>query len=381
MVELPLVIRLGQALAQLNEDPACIPWPARRDLVRTAADALGDDGDRSVVLPLFHTLAADPKWEVRKEVAELLFALPEEDFARLAASLSEDPNAFVRGAAERSLGRRRKSPLADGRKPGPMANVTAQFRAFEKQYGRAAAESAVGLAEQLTDVIVGEIVHGVRGVLTPLKAGTAALVAAAKEADAVPAAFGQRLERMADQIDFMERIVDDARDYSRAQALERRPERLAELVETAAVMVEDELHASGRDTSAVGLNLDIEDGLTVEVARSHMLVAIANVLRNAYDAIDGKTDDADIWVITRSVGLEARVTVEDNGPGLDAEDLCAIREFVPGRTSKKRHGTGFGLPIAHRHLRAHGGDLTIESVLDQGTTVTLIIPLTQSPDS
>ncbi len=61
--------------------------------------------------------------------------------------------------------------------------------------------------------------------------------------------------------------------------------------------------------------------------------------------------------------------------GLSVEELDEVRRFVPGGTSKKTHGTGFGLPIAKRKLEDHGGFLAIDSQEDVGTTVTITLPL------
>lgn len=63
--------------------------------------------------------------------------------------------------------------------------------------------------------------------------------------------------------------------------------------------------------------------------------------------------------------------------GICEEDLQEIMDFVPGKTSKKNSGTGFGLPIAQRNLGAHGGTIGIRSKIDQGTTVTITLPIEQ----
>lgn len=47
-------------------------------------------------------------------------------------------------------------------------------------------------------------------------------------------------------------------------------------------------------------------------------------------------------------------------------------------TKRNQGGTGFGLPIARRMVRAHGGDISIESTPGKGTAVKLTIPLQQS---
>ncbi len=47
-------------------------------------------------------------------------------------------------------------------------------------------------------------------------------------------------------------------------------------------------------------------------------------------------------------------------------------------TSKKEHGTGFGLPLAVKIVQSeHGGSLTIESDVGVGTTVIVILPIKQ----
>ena len=56
---------------------------------------------------------------------------------------------------------------------------------------------------------------------------------------------------------------------------------------------------------------------------------------------------------------------------IPADDLPQI--FVPYFTSKQS-GTGLGLAIVHKIMEAHGGEIKVESVQGQGTTVTLIIP-------
>ncbi len=63
--------------------------------------------------------------------------------------------------------------------------------------------------------------------------------------------------------------------------------------------------------------------------------------------------------------------VSDNGPGINPEDKEHI--FNPYFTTKS-DGTGLGLAIVHKIMEAHGGDVSVESALGQGTTVTLVLP-------
>src|SRR5690606_27791884 len=66
----------------------------------------------------------------------------------------------------------------------------------------------------------------------------------------------------------------------------------------------------------------------------------------------------------------------DTGIGIDAADLVQIFEEYRQAGSPKRRtrGTGLGLAIARRIAIAHGGSLTVESTLGEGSTFTLCLP-------
>ena len=66
-----------------------------------------------------------------------------------------------------------------------------------------------------------------------------------------------------------------------------------------------------------------------------------------------------------------RISIQDEGKGIEPENLERI--FDPF-FSTRPDGTGLGLPIAHRIAQAHGGDLSVESELDVGTTITVRLP-------
>ena len=66
-----------------------------------------------------------------------------------------------------------------------------------------------------------------------------------------------------------------------------------------------------------------------------------------------------------------RLCIQDKGKGIEPDNL--ERVFDPF-FSTRPDGTGLGLPIAHRIAQAHGGDLSVESELDVGTTVTVLLP-------
>ena len=73
------------------------------------------------------------------------------------------------------------------------------------------------------------------------------------------------------------------------------------------------------------------------------------------------------------------VTVSDTGEGIRAQDIPHIFErFYRGDAARSRHrgtgGAGLGLAIARGIVRAHGGDIQVESELGKGTQFTFQIP-------
>lgn len=74
--------------------------------------------------------------------------------------------------------------------------------------------------------------------------------------------------------------------------------------------------------------------------------------------------------------------VVDTGVGIGAEDLQRIGDpfFQAGKTYQRRHeGTGLGLSIVKSLVGLHGGELDIQSRIDEGTTVIIALPLAFSP--
>jgi two-component system cell cycle sensor histidine kinase PleC len=79
-------------------------------------------------------------------------------------------------------------------------------------------------------------------------------------------------------------------------------------------------------------------------------------------------------------GDSMSVVVTDTGCGIRPEDLAKVFEsFGQGRhdVANLEKGTGLGLPISRGLMRAHGGDLVIDSVLGKGTRVTASLPMTR----
>jgi two-component system, cell cycle sensor histidine kinase DivJ len=81
-------------------------------------------------------------------------------------------------------------------------------------------------------------------------------------------------------------------------------------------------------------------------------------------------------------GSRLVLRVTDTGIGIAAEDLKRVGDpfFQAGKTYQRRHeGTGLGLSIVKSLVALHSGEMTVQSRVDEGTTVTVALPLAFTP--
>ncbi len=178
-----------QIADQLRDDPDSMPRSERVSLLTGQTEAWGSPSDEMIAV--LELLARDPKWEVRREVAEILSQLPEALFSQLASTLMQDQNHYVRKAAERALDRRRrgeKNALARNKKSGELA---AEYDSMERLYGTLPTRKARRIVEKHFDMLVGGTVHNMRGLLTPIKHNAEELSALAQSGSIDKRKLGQ----------------------------------------------------------------------------------------------------------------------------------------------------------------------------------------------
>lgn len=106
---------------------------------------------------------------------------------------------------------------------------------------------------------------------------------------------------------------------------------------------------------------------------------ILNLLSNA---IKFSERGGTVTVTAATEGSRLLVRVIDSGVGIGAEDLKRIGDpfFQAGKTYQRRHeGTGLGLSIVKSLVAMHGGEMTVQSQIDVGTTVTVALPMVFTP--
>jgi two-component system sensor histidine kinase FlrB len=209
--------------------------------------------------------------------------------------------------------------------------------------------------------MVASMAHQVR---TPL--ATAILYASQMSSPALDNEKRQRFsQKILERLQYLERQVNDMLIFAKDGRLAMETFSLAELLNHLKEAVKE-------NTGNGGIDLQIVN----EVQNDAMLGnenalrgALLNLLNNAVDAV-GQSGRISIK-LDQLDGSKLRIVIEDNGPGIDKEFRQRI--FEPFFTTKT-YGTGLGLAVVDSVVKAHGGDVQVESVLGQGTTFSLILP-------
>ncbi len=115
----------------------------------------------------------------------------------------------------------------------------------------------------------------------------------------------------------------------------------------------------------------------ISASPDHLNVVWLNLLLNARDAILETGKGGEIRVDARRVQDRVVIQVSDNGVGMTKAQLGHLYE--PFYTTKEPgEGTGLGLFTCYRTVTRHGGEIAVESQVDQGTTVRVILPIEQA---
>lgn len=98
---------------------------------------------------------------------------------------------------------------------------------------------------------------------------------------------------------------------------------------------------------------------------------LLGMLLNAVQAMDAP---GEVRFITDTVAEGIRIRIRDTGRGIPPEHLARL--FEPFFTTRDvGQGTGLGLTVARDIVQAHGGSISVDSTLGQGTTFTILLPL------
>jgi two-component system sensor histidine kinase KdpD len=239
----------------------------------------------------------------------------------------------------------------------------------ERLLGEVVETESLRRSDVVKTAVLRAVSHDLRSPVTAMVAAADALRAAElndeerDELAAIVVEEGDRLSRL------IENLLDLSRIEAGAAAPHARECAVDELVEAA--------RAEQPDRAL--FQVEVEDDLPLVSADFGQLQrALANLLDNAARYAGGKP----VAVRARRSADRVAIRVTDHGPGLaPAEQERVFQAFyrAPGAAGGRHDGSGLGLAIARGFVEANGGELTVESVRDQGTTFVIELPVAIAP--
>jgi two-component system NtrC family sensor kinase len=170
------------------------------------------------------------------------------------------------------------------------------------------------------------------------------------------------------------KIVNHLRDFSRQSEFAFHKVDIHEPIENALMITEQQLLNDG-----IRLTKNFSPNLPKIWGDSNQLEQVfLNLIANAKDAMEKSERKRELTITTSLLshnGLsEVEVLVRDTGTGIPEKNIDKI--FEPFFSTKEvGKGTGLGLSICYGIIEAHGGQIEVESKLDEGTTFRMILPV------
>ncbi len=183
----------------------------------------------------------------------------------------------------------------------------------------------------------------------------------------------EQVELLISETRQLSRLVEDLRTLSLAEAgqlsLEREELDISELLADVATSFSGQADAAGVD---IQLEIDQDSGsLNVPGDAGRLDQVVSNLVANALGHTQpGGVIELRTWEDSGRVLIQ----VSDNGQGIAAEDLPFIFDRFWRGESARGPSSGLGLAIARQLVEAHGGNISVESQLNEGATFTIDLP-------
>lgn len=166
------------------------------------------------------------------------------------------------------------------------------------------------------------------------------------------------------EVERLNRSISELLDYARPQRLKKTEVDLHKILHKAVSLLSIDAEASG-----VSIQLDCG-------RESGKIVADGDKLNQVFlnlflNAIQAMTEGGTLMVVSQGTESGIQVNVTDTGCGISNKDLPRV--FDPYFTTKPE-GTGLGMAMSAKIVEEHGGNITLTSTVDQGTSVVVNLP-------
>jgi signal transduction histidine kinase len=368
-----------QDIGGIDAKAASTMWEDRLlaiEMIRSLLKDLPSAQTVGHILDVLGRLAKDSKWEVRKAVVTALLDTRHPAAGDIIDQLVGDANQWVRQAAERAKRKLARITTPAEKRDPRLEFAFAVVKDFKPKTPEEIYNVAIRISEKFYEELAADTAHELNTYLTSMEGYVSELeLLLTAHAVANPQAM-DALAKIKERFQYLKSLVKGLLEYARDMDVDFQSQPLRPMVEEALDLAKEKVGT--QLYSRVRLSMAVPDELTLEVSRRHIVIALTNVLSNAFQSYENKEGEGDIG-IKASVKDAERILIEvkDAGCGMDASGMESARKRF--RSLRKDHGgIGLGLPLAIKIVERHGGRLDIESELGAGTTIAIELPVRQA---
>ena len=212
-----------------------------------------------------------------------------------------------------------------------------------------------------------QVAHEIKNPLTPMKLGIQHLM---RSYDPNVEGAKEKLERvfnsLIEQIDGLTRIANEFSNFAKMPEPNKQLCDLIGIIRNTLTLFEMEAN------NKIHLETNTEE-LLVNIDKNQWIQVFNNLLKNAIQALVGRENGTvTIHISKDETGKSVMIQISDTGCGISDEQKEKI--FIPHFTTKST-GSGIGLSVVKQIIENHGGNIYFESVENEGTTFTVILPI------
>lgn len=225
-------------------------------------------------------------------------------------------------------------------------------------------------ADEARNAFVAHATHELRTPLTNIRLYIEQLI----EDDGDAAARANALNVVNQELRRLERIITDMLSVSEIEAGTLQIRRGDVRLDAMLAELEADFKAQANEKE-IALTFQLPPKLPVlQGDRDKVAVALHNLVGNA---LKYTPQGGQVTVRVEHTGQALNIEVVDNGIGIKSEEAEMVFEkFYRAKDKRVANitGTGLGLTLARQVIRLHGGDITVKSQIDKGTTFTVTLP-------
>lgn len=172
----------------------------------------------------------------------------------------------------------------------------------------------------------------------------------------------EMLELVEENIEYSNHIITDLLEYSKEIKLELTWSTPRSIIEEALILLKFPGNIQVLNVA--------QDKPKIKIDTEKMKRVFVNIIKNAIDAM--QTSGGRLTITSQERDGNVEIAISDTGTGMSKDILEKI--WTPFFTTKAI-GMGLGLPICKRIIEAHEGKISVETIVNKGTTFTVAIPI------